>query len=84
MAGMIIKIGGVGYTVDQVYLAFYGNDEDRKYSTFADLFDYFKNASEAEKLESALKSFETQQKETEDDFAFDFSDEEDDDGNSFF
>ena len=28
--------------------------------------------------------FETQQKETEDDFAFDFSDEEDDDGNSFF
>ena len=63
MAGMIIKIGGVGYTVDQVYLAFYGNDEDRKYSTFADLFDYFKNASEAEKLESALKAFETQQKE---------------------
>jgi hypothetical protein len=28
--------------------------------------------------------FETQQIETEDDFAFDFSDEEDDDGNSFF
>jgi hypothetical protein len=28
--------------------------------------------------------FETQQRETEDDFAFDFSDDEDDDGNSFF
>ena len=59
---MVIKIGGVAYTVDQVYLAYYGNDEDRKYSSFAQLFDYFKNAKEAEKMAEALKAFETMQK----------------------
>jgi hypothetical protein len=60
---MTIKIGGIAYTVDQVYLAFYGNDEDRKYSSFGQLFDYFKNASEAEKMQEAQKQFEKMQKE---------------------
>lgn len=63
MSFMIIKIGGIAYTVDQVYLAIYGNDEDRKYSSFSQLFDYFKNASEAEKMIEAQKAFETMQKE---------------------
>jgi hypothetical protein len=63
MTFMVIKIGGVAYTVDQVYLAFYGNDEDRKYSSFSQLFDYFKNASEAEKMKESEKAFEVMQKE---------------------
>lgn len=60
--GVIIKIGGIAYTVDQVYLAFYGNDEDRKNSSFSQLFDYFKNANEAEKMMEAQKAFESLQK----------------------
>jgi len=59
---MVIKIGGIAYGVDQVYLAFYGNDEDRKYSSFAQLFDYFKNANEAEKNAEVKKAWETMQK----------------------
>lgn len=63
ISGTLIKIGGVAYGIDQVYLAVYGNDEDRKYSAFSQLFDYFKNASEEEKKKEALKAFETFQKE---------------------
>lgn len=63
MSFMVLKIGGIAYTVDQVYLAIYGNDEDRKYSSFSQLFDYFKNASEAEKMVEAQKAFEVMQKE---------------------
>ncbi len=63
ITGMLLKIGGVAYGIDQVYLAIYGNDEDRKYSVFSQLFDYFKNASEEEKKAEALKAFEQYQKE---------------------
>jgi hypothetical protein len=63
ITGMLLKIGGVAYSIDQVYLAIYGNDEDRKYSAFSQLFDYFKNASEEEKKVEVLKAFEQYQKE---------------------
>jgi len=40
LKGILIYLGGVPYTIDQVYLAMYGNDLDRQRSGIATLFDY--------------------------------------------
>ena len=41
--GLLVYIGGVPYTIDQIYLALYGNDNDRKRSGIATLLDYLQN-----------------------------------------
>jgi len=59
----ILKIGGIVYTTDQVYMAIYGNDEDRKYSAFGPLLDWvYGNDTEEKKIQAALKLFEDLQK----------------------
>jgi hypothetical protein len=40
---IVIYIAGVPYSIDQIYLALYGNDTDRQRSGIATLFDYLNN-----------------------------------------
>ena len=40
---IVIYIAGVPYSIDQIYLALYGNDNDRQRSGLSALFDYLNN-----------------------------------------
>jgi hypothetical protein len=57
--GMVIYIAGVPYTIDQIYLSLYGNDNDRKRSSIGTLFDYFYGnlIGQEEALNNALSQF---------------------------
>ena len=59
--GILVYIGGVPYTIDQIYLALYGNDNDRQRSIIGNLFDYLNNTpGEKEKaLNEAWLQFQT-------------------------
>jgi hypothetical protein len=57
--GMVVYIAGVPYTIDQIYLALYGDDNDRQRSTIGQLFNYFNGniGAQQDALNNALTQF---------------------------
>jgi hypothetical protein len=62
LKGILIYIGGIPYTLDQIYLALYGNDLDRQRSGIGTLFDYLsKRPQEVQiALDKAFIDFQSQ------------------------
>jgi len=62
LKGTLVYIGGIPYTLDQIYLALYGNDLDRQRSGIGALFDYLsKRPQEAQiVLDKAFIEFQSQ------------------------
>jgi hypothetical protein len=60
LKGSLIYLGGVPYTIDQIYLALYGNDLDRQKSGIATLFDYISKRPQEvqEALDKAFIEFQ--------------------------
>jgi hypothetical protein len=56
---MVVYIAGVPYTIDQIYLALYGDDNDRQRSTIGQLFNYFNGniGAQQDALNNALTQF---------------------------
>jgi hypothetical protein len=59
LKGMLIYVGGIPYTIDQIYLALYGNDLDRQRSGLGMLFDYLSGSPSATKnvVDQAFSTF---------------------------
>jgi predicted DNA-binding protein len=55
-----IKVGGTAWTIDQLYLALYGRDEDRQNSDIRTLYYLLKtgNKPDIKDLENAIKKFQ--------------------------